>query len=143
MTNKCRSPTRAHAMNGDDVRVLEVRDGDGFLPESLDHAFAEQEPGRHDLDRDAAIERELACAEDGRHAAASELAVEFEFVRERGAKPVDDGPPCRVAFVRRRPSKVRLRISGRRGRREGCAASRAGSAPGITARPQVAQTVRL
>src|SRR5215218_977772 len=91
---------RAHAMNRDDVRVLEVRDGDGFLTKALDHSLAEQETWCHDLDRHAAVERELASPEDGCHATASELSVELELVREGCAEPFDDWSPRRIHFVR-------------------------------------------
>jgi hypothetical protein len=45
----------AHAVDGNDVRVLQVRDGDCFLLEPLHRSLTEQKAGSHDLDRYAAV----------------------------------------------------------------------------------------
>jgi hypothetical protein len=91
---------RTHAMHGDDVRVLEIRDRDRFLAKAVHHPFAEEETGRHHFDRDAAIERELSRAKHRGHAAAPQLSVDVEFARERCTQSCDDWPPRRVAFAR-------------------------------------------
>ena len=57
-----------HRKAGDDVGVIEVRDGDRFALEALDHALAHEQAGRHDLDRDLAVERDVVRQEHGGHA---------------------------------------------------------------------------
>ena len=69
-------------------------------------------PGCHDLDGDATIQRELACAEHGRHAAVSELALELEFARQRDSQSLDDWGPERIDSIRGR-ARCLLRGSGR------------------------------
>src|SRR6185295_17560223 len=90
---------RADAVNGDDVRVLEVCNRDGFLAESVHHAFAEQQAGRHDFDGDAPVQCELARAEYCRHAPVTQLALELELGRECRAQSFDDRSPGWIAFV--------------------------------------------
>jgi hypothetical protein len=73
-------PDGPNGVHGDDVRVLQICDRDGFLPESLDHSFAQQEAWRHDLDGDAPIEREVARAEHCGHPAAPQLPIDLELI---------------------------------------------------------------
>jgi hypothetical protein len=66
-------------MHGDDVGVIQIRDGDGFTFESLGAAFIHEQAGRHDLDRDLSVERDLMRQKDGCHGPAAELAADLEL----------------------------------------------------------------
>ena len=73
----------AHRVDRHDVRVVQPGDGDRLLAEALGHPVAQQHRGRHHLDRDLTVEREIVGQEDRCHSASSELGPDLELAGGR------------------------------------------------------------
>jgi len=69
---------------------MQLGDGDCFVLEPVDHPLAHHQAGRHDLDRDLAVERDLVGEEHGGHAPAPELAADVELAERGAPKATDD-----------------------------------------------------
>jgi hypothetical protein len=74
----------ADGEDGDNVRVMELGGGEGFVAEALKLARVEDRSERKDLERDAAAQRDLLGFVDDAHTAAADLAQDAE-VAELGA----------------------------------------------------------
>ena len=62
--------------DGDDVRMIESRDGARLATEALELVGLGSNLAVHQLDRDGPFEHRVECAVDGRHAAAPDLRIE-------------------------------------------------------------------
>jgi hypothetical protein len=115
-----------HAMHGGDVRVLESRARARLSPKALHHASVLREDGRHDLDGHLAIESDVASQIYGRHSAAAQLSIDFEFAERRRLKPLEDARPRGQRFgirlLRRQRRRDRSRIDGHAAGRARCIA---------------------
>ena len=116
-----------HRVDRHDVRMMQLGDGDGLVLEALDHPFAQEQAGRHDLDGHLAVERDLVREEDGRHPASAELAADLELAEGGAPQPLDDVGHRRGRVIRgvqrhrERRDRRACRSAGRRDRREGSA----------------------
>ncbi len=72
----------AEVVDREDVRVTETRDDVDLAPESLG-AHRERKLPEEDLDRDVAIQLEIASEPDDRHASAADLALETVTLSEQ------------------------------------------------------------
>ena len=71
--------------DGDDVRVVELRDGPRLAPEALELVGVRRDLAVHQLDRDLALEHGVEGAIDRRHPARADLGVEPVAAVEQGA----------------------------------------------------------
>ena len=79
-----------HRVHRHDVRMVQMGDGDRLVAEPLDHAFAQQQPGRHHLDGDLAVQGDLVRQEDRRHAAPAQLPADLELPQGGAAESLHD-----------------------------------------------------
>ena len=98
-----------HREAGDDVRMIQMRDGDRFPLEALDHPLAHQQAGRHDLDGDLAIEGDVVRQKHGGHPAPSQLAADLELAARGAPEPGYDFSPGRIVFGQLAGNRVRVR----------------------------------
>jgi hypothetical protein len=99
-------PAPSDAVDGDDMRVLELRRDAALALEALDEALVECELGRQDLDGDVAIQPALTGAIDDRHPAAADLLEDVVIVRECRANRVELRLPARGGGRHRRVGRA-------------------------------------
>ena len=83
-------------VDGDDVGVAQVGDGDRLLAEAVHHPLTHHHAGRHDLDRDEPVEGDLLSEIDGGHAAPAQLAHDVKLAAGGGAEVLEHLVPRRV-----------------------------------------------
>ena len=73
--------------------MVEARDRDRFLTEAFDHSRAGEQRGRHHLDRDLSVQRDLPREVDRSHPAAADLSENFELSGHCGPEALEDSLP--------------------------------------------------
>ena len=81
-----RSASRSEGVDVDDVGVVQPGGAEGFLFESGEVGGVGQQVGLQDLQRDGAIEAELARQIDFTHAAASQESLDLEVAQGAAGK---------------------------------------------------------
>jgi len=69
--------TFAHFMDGDDMGVLQVSNGDGLQPEAFDETGIGGQMGQHHLESNGAPKGSISGFADGRHSALAYLGDGF------------------------------------------------------------------
>ena len=91
-------------MDGDDIGVLEFRDGARLLDEALHKYGITRMEGWQDLDRDIAIKRRLIGLEDRRHATRAN-ALDYTKLTERSPnESIKLVTVCRLIHIETNPS---------------------------------------
>ena len=104
----------ANIVNGNDIGMIELARGAGFLLESSEAIFILGKRGRQDLDRDVALEPHIPCTIDLAHRARAEEALDQVLADRRAVlEPLAARPwrgdqswtVCERTFVRHGPHR--------------------------------------